>query len=56
MEGDLRGLVSWVVDRVTESCVAIEDARLEKLLEAVGEGFGAACQFYHVVDVVVCVE
>ena len=42
MDGDLRGLVSWVVDGVAKGCVAIEDSRLEELFETVGEGFGAA--------------
>ena len=41
-EEDLRRLVSWVVDGVAEGCVAIEDTRLEELLETVGEGFRAA--------------
>ena len=54
--GDLRRLVAWVVDGVAKSGVAIEDARLEELLETVGEGFGAACEIYHMVDIVVGVE
>lgn len=56
VEGDLRRLVPWVVDGVAEGCVAIEDARLEEFLETVGEGFGTACQFYHVVNVMVGIE
>jgi len=56
MEEGLRRLVAWVVDGVAKGCVAIEDFRLEKLLETVGEGFGAACEVYHMVDIVVGVE
>ena len=56
MEGDLRRLVPWVVDGVAEGCVAVEDTGLEELLEAVGEDFGAACEVYHVVDIVVGIE
>ena len=55
-DGNLRRLIPWVVDRVAESCIAIEDTRLEKLLETVGEGFRAACEVYHVVDIVVSIE
>lgn len=55
-EEDLRRLVSWVVDGAAEGCIAIEDTRLEKLLETVGEGFRAACEVYHVVDIVVSIE
>ena len=56
MEEGLRRLVAWVVDGVAKGGVAIEDARLEELLETVGEGFGAACEIYQVVDIVVGVE
>lgn len=42
VEGDLRRLVPRVVDRVAEGCIAIEDARLEELFEAIREGFGAS--------------
>lgn len=56
VDEDLRGLVSWVVDGVAKGCVTIENSGLEELLETVGEGFGAACQVYHVVDIVVSVE
>ena len=52
----IRRLVSWVVDGVSEGCVSIKDSRLEELFEAVGEGFGAACEIYHMVDIVVGVE
>ena len=41
-DGNLRRLIPWVVDRVAESCIAIEDARLEELFEAIREGFGAS--------------
>ena len=43
LDEDLRWLVSWVVDGVAKSCIAVEDSGLEELFEAVGEGFGAAC-------------
>jgi len=56
LSGDLRGLVTWVVDGVAKSCVAIEDSGLEELFETVGEGFGAACQVYHVVNIMVGIE
>jgi hypothetical protein len=56
LNGDLRRLISRVVDGVAEGCVAIEKSRLEELLETVGEGFGAACKVYHVVKVMVSVE
>ena len=41
-DGNLRRLVSWVVNCVAEGCIAVEDARLEKLFEAIREGFGAS--------------
>jgi len=41
--GDSRRLISRVVDGVAKGCIAIENSRLEELLETIGEGFGAAC-------------
>lgn len=52
----IRWLVSWIVDSLAKRCVAIEDAGLKELLETSRESLGTACQFNHVVDIMVGIE